>query len=261
MQRGLGCNMFCKKCKTTIEKGDNFCTNCATPFVVEPAILCKQCGKELRAEAKFCSACAAPVFIKTKSAYKRLLITVLLATLALCTAASIVSIIIGGEPMWRFLERAWLTYFHIASFGVFTFIAIHVHERRKLDYLLYANLMLIVGALMYSTVNTWFLNITRSNNRELYNLLWDITWTLWVARAGFAHISLMLLIKNKLSKIQYSLIATVVLLAITYPLFMLAILTNFSNEGVTRLMIALSILSAFGTVATLLMNKLTKTTG
>jgi len=253
--------MFCKKCKTPIEKGDNFCTNCAVPFVAEPTISCKQCGKELRAEAKFCSACAAPVFVKTKSVYKSLLIKVLLITLAICTGASVISIIIGGDPMWRFLERAWFTYFHIASFGLFTFIAIHVHERRKLDYLLYANLMLIISALIYSTANTWFLNITRSDSPELHNLLWNITWTLWVIRAGFAHISLMLLIKNKLPKIQYFLIATVVLLATTYALFAIVIMANGSSEEVERLMIALSILSAFGTVATPLMNKLTKTTG
>ncbi|MCL2566443.1 MAG: zinc ribbon domain-containing protein [Defluviitaleaceae bacterium] len=252
--------MFCKKCKTPIEKGDNFCTNCAAPFIAEPPVLCKQCNKELRAYAKFCSACAAPVFIKAKSVYKSLLIKVLLTTLAICTAASVVSIIIGGAPMWRFLTRAWLTYFHIASFALFTFIAIHVHERRNFDYLLYANLMLIIGALIYSTVDTWFLNITWGGNRELYNLLWDITWSLWVARAGFAHISLMLLIKNKVTKVQYSLIATVILLAITYTLVVLLILADISNEVFERLMIALSILSAFGTVATPLMSKLTKTT-
>jgi len=251
--------MFCKKCKTLIETGDNFCSNCAAPIIIEPAIYCRQCGKELRSEAKFCSACAAPVFIKTKSVYKSLLIKILLATLAICTAASIVSIIIGGDPMWRFLQRAWLTYFHIASFGLFTFIAIHVHEKRKFDYLLYTNLILIVGALIFSTVDTWFLNITRSYSHELYDLLWDITWSLWVARAGFAHISLMLLIKNKTQKLQYSLIATVVLLAITYIIFVLLIMTDISNEGIERLTIALSILSAFGTVATLLMNKLTRT--
>jgi len=68
--------MFCKKCKTPIEKGDNFCTNCAAPVVVEPNITCKQCGKELKASAKFCSACAAPVFVKTKSVYKNLLIKI-----------------------------------------------------------------------------------------------------------------------------------------------------------------------------------------
>ena len=243
-----------------MEKGDNFCTNCAAPFVAEPTISCTQCKKELRAEAKYCSACAAPVYVKEKSVYKSLLIKVLLITLAICTAASIVSIIIGGEPMWRFLERAWLTYFHIASFGLFTFIAIHVHEKRKSDYLLCASLILIVGALIYSTVDTWFLNITRRDNRELYNLLWDITWSLWVARVGFAHISLMLLIKNKVQKLKYFLISTVVLLAITYTLFAILIFTDSSNEGVERLMIALSILSAFGTVATPLMNKLTNTT-
>ena len=253
--------MFCKKCKTPIEEGDNFCTNCAAPFVVEPNISCKQCEKELRASAKFCSVCATPVFVKTKSVYKNLLIKVLLITLAICTAASIVSIIIGGDPMWSFLERAWLTYFNIAAFGLFTFIAIHVHERRKLNYLLYANLILIIGALIYSTINTWFLNVTWSSNQGLYTLLENITWTLWVVRAGFAHISLMLLIKSKSPKTQYSLKATVVLLAITYTLFAVLILTNISNEGVERLTIALSILSAFGTVATPLMNKLTKTIG
>jgi hypothetical protein len=135
-----------------------------------------------------------------------------------------------------------------------------VHEKRKFDYLLYANLLLIVGALIYSTVDTWFLNITIRDNRELYNFLWDITWSLWVARAGFAHISLMLLIKNKLPKIRYSLIATVVLLSITYTIFVLLIMTDISNDGVNRLTIALSILSAFATVAVPLMNKLTKTT-
>jgi hypothetical protein len=252
--------MFCKKCKTPIEKDDKFCTNCAAPFIAEPTIFCKQCNKELRSEAKYCSACAAPVFIKTKSIYKSLLIKVLLTTLAICTAASIVSIIIGGDPMWKFLEKAWLTYFHIASFGLFTFIAIHVHEKRKIDYLLYANLILIVGALIYSTIDTWVLNITWSNNRDLYNRLWDITWSLWVARAGFAHISLMLLIKNKMPKVQYSLIATVALLAITYTLGVLLIMTDVSDEGTERLMIAMSILSAFGTVATPLLNKIVKTT-
>ncbi|MDR2546369.1 MAG: hypothetical protein LBC96_02515 [Lachnospiraceae bacterium] len=162
--------------------------------------------------------------------------------------------------MWKFLEKAWLTYFHIASFGLFTFIAIHVHEKRKIDYLLYANLILIVGALIYSTIDTWVLNITWSNNRDLYNRLWDITWSLWVARAGFAHISLMLLIKNKMPKVQYSLIATVALLAITYTLGVLLIMTDVSDEGTERLMIAMSILSAFGTVATPLLNKIVKTT-
>ncbi|MCL2235982.1 MAG: hypothetical protein FWB98_06055 [Defluviitaleaceae bacterium] len=187
-----------------------------------------------------------------------MLIKALLITLAICTAASIVSIIIGGEPMWRFLQRAWLTYFNIAAFGLFTFIAIHVYERQKPTYLLYANLILIIGALLYSTINIWFLNVTWQSNRELYNLLSDITWALWIVRVGFAHISLMFLIKIKSPKIKYSLVATVVLLAVTYALFAIIIVAGISNEGVERLAIALSILSAFGTIAIPLMNKLMK---
>ncbi|MCL2365221.1 MAG: hypothetical protein FWC71_11230 [Defluviitaleaceae bacterium] len=163
--------------------------------------------------------------------------------------------------MWRFLERAWLTYFHLASFGLFTFIAIHVHEKRKIDALLYANLVLIIGALIYATINTWFVNVTWRDNQSLYNFLGNITAALWVARVGFAHISLMLLIKNKLLQVQYCLNATVALLVITYPFFILAIFANNVGEGLTRFIIALSILSAFGTVATPLMSKLTKITG
>ena len=49
-----------------------------------------------------------------------------------------------------------------------------------------------------------------------------------------------------------------VLLAVTYALFAIIIVAGISNEGVERLAIALSILSAFGTIAIPLMNKLMK---
>ena len=233
-------------------------------------MFCSECGNKLLENDKFCSKCGKKVFRndqenqlvinndnisiedkQSKSLYKSILIKCVLVAIGICVFLQIL-FILTNETTWDLSFRVWQSVQWIIIYSVGASIAIDLYEKTILKSMAVASLILIVIGFALSTLATWEVF-------EYSEFFWRLMATLWITSFAFAHSSRLFLIRFKSTIATNALFATIAVLTIMYIIAIYMVNFEPNSDFLTRIFMVLIILTLFGTVATMLLNKVYKT--
>jgi len=240
--------MYCSKCGRKLRDDEVFCSKCGNKIIREDVN-----NNDLKPESTSASIPEVSVeksIKKPRSQLKTWLFKGILIAVAVCALLEIVFILTG--EIWQVHTKVLASIGWIVVYGIMANVAVNYYEATK-----YKNIGLVIFALItsnfiLSTLLTW--GVITTSDKFVYKLV----ATIWIIFGGVVHSAFLSLIDFKNDNCKRTWNLTNIAIAITYSMGILKVIFEIDIDLFFRLFWVSVIITLFGTVATPLVNKITK---
>lgn len=260
--------MKCQVCFKEIPDNIDYCPTCN--MNVQESVpqqrkkICINCRNEQLPQNKFCSNCGQTVgniplesnydlphkmFKAPKSELKSTLFKGIIVAIGICVLIELFLILTGDFSGLH--VQVILSIIAIIFYGIIASNSVDLYEKTKYK-AIGANAMVVIGlGFIHTTLYIWEI-INFTNFDPAYKLL----FSQWLIVIGLAHTIYLLLINVKTKLAKRVLMITTPLIFITYTAILFWVDFDIDNEFYERLILVSVILTLFGTVATVILNKI-----